>query len=524
MRKKIQILALISMVFLSRASAQIIAGSGASGLLISDPLINLSVTSVGSTSSGFFDLDCDSVPDMRVELHKGPTVVDGANTAYLFVLNPSFQVCADTGNSPLLMVNYYNAADTLFCMGTNDWSNDSIFQLGNYGCMDCSGPNTITNKYLSYTNISTSQVGWIRISFNLIDSGSGSAPVTLTIAEILSPCASTAYAIPTGGSGAGTCGIFSYNYSISPPYCAGTCSGSITLSNVTGGTGPYTYSWGTTPVQMGNTINGVCAGQMSVTITDANGTSCTSYFNMPDPAPVDFSFTSPTNVSCYGGNDGSVCVTNITGGPAPYTFNWVPAGGMGQCLTNAVAGTYTLCVTNSNGCMVCKPVTITEPTQITATEIVTNASCSSCCDGSVQVAPSGGTPGYTYLWQPNLVTTPTATDLCTMTYTYCITDANGCVFCDNATVSFSTGIDDLSEDMLFSLFPNPNNGTFSLAHNASECFSLMIMDELGKEVHSAQLCGSHNALELKLENGIYLLRVKTEESGKVIYRKLMIVN
>jgi hypothetical protein len=525
MRKKLQFLAFISLMFVSRASAQIIAGSVASGQLITDPSVNLSVTSVGSTSSGLFDLDCDSVPDMRVELHKGPTVVDGANTAYLFVLNPSFQVCADTGSGSLLMVNYYNATDTLFCMGSHDWSADSVFHLGNYGCMDCSGPNVITNKYLSYRNNSTSQVGWIKISFNLIDSGSSTAPVTLTLPEILSPCASTAYLIPTGGSGTDTCGIFTYNYSIVSPYCAGTCSGSVSVTNITGGMGAYSYNWSNGTIA--STLNSACSGTYSLEISDANGISCISYFNLADPVPVDFSFTNITNVSCYGGNNGSVCVTNITGGPAPYSFMWSPAAVTGQCLNGVPAGSYNLCVTNSNGCMVCKTVTITEPTPIAATEIITNASCSSCCDGSIQAIASGGTPGYTFFWGPGSLSgqgTSMITDLCVGTYTYCITDANGCLSCDNAPVSFSTGFQDVSNDFLFSLFPNPGNGTFSIEYNGSECFSLMIMDELGKEVHLSQLCGSQNTLELDVDNGIYLLRVKTEESGKVIYRKLMIVN
>ncbi len=120
---------------------------------------------------------------------------------------------------------------------------------------------------------------------------------------------------------------------------------------------------------------------------------------------------------------------------------------------------------------------------------------------------------------------PTAIAADSGSYSVEVTLNGGCKVKSNPFVVASPiGINEVANNTLFQLFPNPGNGTFSIEYNGSECYSLVIMDELGKEVYSAQLCGTQNTLELNLDNGIYLLRVKTEESGKVIYRKLMIVN
>src|SRR5205814_5752381 len=55
-----------------------------------------------------------------------------------------------------------------------------------------------------------------------------------------------------------------------------------------------------------------------------------------------------------------------------------------------------------------------------------NVSCASCCDGSISVTVSGGTPPYTYLWAPSGGNSATASNLCTGVYTCSVTDANSC--------------------------------------------------------------------------------------------------
>src|SRR6185369_17050178 len=82
------------------------------------------------------------------------------------------------------------------------------------------------------------------------------------------------------------------------------------------------------------------------------------------------------------------------------------------------AGSYTFTVTDANGCSITVPVTITEPTPITATTAVTNVACNGGATGSVVITPTGGTAPYTI--------TPAQTNLAAGSYTFTVTDANGC--------------------------------------------------------------------------------------------------
>src|SRR5207244_8374779 len=86
--------------------------------------------------------------------------------------------------------------------------------------------------------------------------------------------------------------------------------------------------------------------------------------------------------------------------------------------TNLAAGPYTFTVTDANGCSITVPVTITEPTPITATTAVTNVACNGGATGSVIITPTGGTAPYTI--------TPAQTNLAAGSYTFTVTDANGC--------------------------------------------------------------------------------------------------
>jgi surface protein len=81
--------------------------------------------------------------------------------------------------------------------------------------------------------------------------------------------------------------------------------------------------------------------------------------------------SSQTNVTCYGGTDGSATVS-ISGGTAPYSYSWSPNGGTAPAAAGLAAGTYTVTVTDSNGSIITKVFTITQPQEVappTAEEI-----------------------------------------------------------------------------------------------------------------------------------------------------------
>ena len=198
--------------------------------------------------------------------------------------------------------------------------------------------------------------------------------------------------------------------------CKGGNNGSVVITPA-GGTAGYTI----TPAQ-----TGLAAGDHTFTVTDANGCETTVDVTITEPTN-DLSATagSQVNVSCKGGNNGSVVITPA-GGTAGYTIT--PAQ------TGLAAGDHTFTVTDANGCETTVDVTITEPTnELTATAgSQVNVSCKGGNNGSVVITPAGGTAGYTI--------TPAQTDLAAGDHTFTVTDANGCETTVDVTITEPTNV------------------------------------------------------------------------------------
>ena len=204
--------------------------------------------------------------------------------------------------------------------------------------------------------------------------------------------------------------------------CFGNNTGSIDLT-VSGGTGPYTYAWSnnTTAQDPSNLI----AGTYTVTVTDANGCAATATVTITQPASALVATTTQVMIACFGGSTGSVNMTP-TGGTAPYTYVWT-GGSTAQSAIGVPAGTYTVVVTDANGCTTTISATITQPQaplSLATTQV--NVLCFGNSTGSIDLSPSGGTPGYTYAWSNNS-TIQDPLNLIAGTYTVVVTDANGCI-------------------------------------------------------------------------------------------------
>jgi hypothetical protein len=201
---------------------------------------------------------------------------------------------------------------------------------------------------------------------------------------------------------------------------AGTiaCNGGTTTLTATagGGTSPYTYSLDGTTFQAGNTFT-VSAGTYSVTIKDANGCTATATaVTITQPTAITAT-TAITNVLCNGASTGSVIITP-SGGTAPYTIT--PAQ------TLLAAGSYTFTVKDANNCTISVPVTITQPTAITATA---SAGTIACNGGTTTLTATagGGTSPYTYsLDGTTFQAGNTFANQPAGSYTITVKDANGC--------------------------------------------------------------------------------------------------
>jgi len=308
---------------------------------------------------------------------------------------------------------------------------------------------------------------------------------------------------------------------VSPNASCGQPNGRASAA-VGGGTGPYTYSWpggGTN-----STVTGLSGGTYTLNITDNNGCSATSSFTVTETPAVFAAASIISNVSCNGESDGSA-LSRASGGTFPYTYSWSGGGGTNFSAANLSAGTYTVTITDANGCTSTAEAIINQPAPIS---VITDSTIDhGGCTGSASVIVSGGVSPYTYFWS-NGNTTFDLTGQCRGKYCCAITDANGCVKNVCISIRSTTGIDGIeSGDEPIKVYPNPNNGQFTIqASAAGGESSLEIYNMLGEKVYS-QLSTFSSPLSINLSNqpnGIYLYRIISESGdllgdGKIVIQK-----
>src|SRR5207244_1272537 len=156
------------------------------------------------------------------------------------------------------------------------------------------------------------------------------------------------------------------------------------------------------------------------------------------PTAVAANGSNVSNVSCNGGGNGSVTVA-ANGGIPGYNYAWSPAGGNSLTANNLPAGTYTVTVTDNNGCSITSTAVITEPTLLVANSSqLTSLSCFGGSNASAVAAGNGGTPAYNYSWSPAGGNSATANNLSAGNYTVAVTDANGCAVTTTVTITEPT--------------------------------------------------------------------------------------
>ena len=133
---------------------------------------------------------------------------------------------------------------------------------------------------------------------------------------------------------------------------------------------------------------------------------------------------SNTNVSCYGGTNGQASAAPV-GGISQYTYLW-SNNATTTAISNLTAGAYSITITDSTLCSVTQTITITQPPVIGVSSAITNVTCSGGNNGAINITASGGTPPYTYLWNPGTYTTEDISNVMAATYSLTITDASAC--------------------------------------------------------------------------------------------------
>jgi hypothetical protein len=194
-------------------------------------------------------------------------------------------------------------------------------------------------------------------------------------------------------------------------------------------------------------------GTYTITVTGQNGCSSTSTFSVTEAPPLVGNYDNAV-LGCAGPNTISA---NISGGTAPYDYNW-STGDHGPTATlNVLSGSVVigLTVTDAAGCELVLPLsTIVIPDPVGALITFTNASGANVADGAVSASGSGGVPPYTYIWN-NGITTSAQQNLLPGLYNCTVTDAVGCTSVASGTVGFTIGTTESDLLKTLSLSPNP---------------------------------------------------------------------
>ena len=209
--------------------------------------------------------------------------------------------------------------------------------------------------------------------------------------------------------------------------CAGNADGSATA--VASGGVSFAFAWSNGANT--SSVDNLAPGTYTVSVTNEFGCSAEATVSIQEPAPLEVQL-SADNPSCAGSNDGSISAS-VSGGTPDYTFEW-SNGTTAPQLTAATAGTYTLSLTDANGCIAVEEITLTEPEPIEVELLANDPSCAGADDGSIFALVSGGTPSYTFEWS-NGRTEPELPAAAAGTYTLSVTDAVGCTAVKEVTLT-----------------------------------------------------------------------------------------
>ncbi len=236
---------------------------------------------------------------------------------------------------------------------------------------------------------------------------------------------------------AGVCCNLQTNATATTTKC-GLDNGSVTVNVLSGGLAPYQYSINGAIAQTSNQFDSLAAASYSIVTTDANGCTSTATVAVPNSTnSVSVSVTA-TDITCNGLANGSAAAT-AAGGNGVLSYLWSNAATI-TSIQSLVAGTYTVTVTDADGCAASASGVVVEPAELT----ISLGNNVTVCSGETAslVAPTGFA---TYTWSTG-DTTASIPQVPVGNYSITATNTDGCTATSSIVVEASNTTVDLGPD------------------------------------------------------------------------------
>ncbi|MEM7163004.1 MAG: GEVED domain-containing protein [Bacteroidota bacterium] len=244
-------------------------------------------------------------------------------------------------------------------------------------------------------------------------------------------------------------------------------------------------------------------------------------------APIEFEVDAVNDLNCFEDGTGAIFI-NVSGGTAPYTFEWSNGAGT-EDLVNVQGGDYSLTITDGAGTVVTSDVyTINQPEEIIVTAVVTDESLNGANDGAIDITVEGGTGPYGFSWNDGSPNEDIA-NLEDGLWCVNVFDAFGCTqfACFNVAMGPSdvNNIDDLSA---FTLFPNPTNDqlTMNAEFTKQKNISILLRNNLGQIIRSHSFNTVNQIFHTwdvsDFSAGMYFFEIRDLESKQYSVQKVII--
>jgi uncharacterized repeat protein (TIGR01451 family) len=316
--------------------------------------------------------------------------------------------------------------------------------------------------------------------------------------------------------------LYVSDYSLEDVSCFGYSDGEIWVQ-ANGGIPDYQYKWNN---GIGTTSNpqNLEADVYTLTLTDSQNCSFVSTLEIKEPEILEVISFEIDSIRCFNINEGGIEVL-ASGGTAPYYYNW-DSGDTLAILEQLLPGTYTLTLTDSQGCFFIDSFSVTSPPELLLT-VFSSPETGESSDGTATVIPEGGTPPYMYLWSqlPNQDTSALY-GLPAGNYWVTVTDTEGCAEDTLIEVGQLVSFENPNFEDLLKVRPNPSRGPFFLEFTSpiyenSSVLELRIHDSKGELIHLIGQEEITKTLTIHLEPGWYLLSLL--KAGQSIHQKKIIV-